>query len=283
MIPGVGYFYSGLTNQKSALSILLLSFIATSIVLVQWFIAGYGLVYASDGGSFIGTFTKAFFMNIDINTAVPYPEFAFVFFQATFACIAPALVIGGAADRGRMLPKMIFVFLWSFLVYDPIAYWCWNNKGWLHVNGVLDFAGGSPVHISSGFAALAYVLMVGQRKVKKTASGDPYSPVSVILGTLLLWFGWNGFNGGSALLANGRATAAMVATNLAASSASITWIIMDFMKKGKITSTGFCAGAISGLVVITPCSGFVGPTSAIVFPANLVYWSYRCCLLFSKW
>eukprot|EP00834_Sanchytrium_tribonematis_P000322 NODE_6_length_70510_cov_1.054395.p27 type:complete len:314 gc:universal NODE_6_length_70510_cov_1.054395:56663-55722(-) len=278
MIPGLGYFYSGLTNQKSALSILLLCYIANSIVMMQWFFAGYSLVYSENGSGFIGAFDKAFFQNIDITRVSPYPEYAFVFFQATFACITPALVIGGAADRARMFPKLIFVFIWSFIVYDPIAYWCWNANGWLFKNGVLDFAGGSPVHISSGFAALAYVLMVGQRKNKKQQSGDPYSPVSVVLGTLLLWFGWNGFNGGSALKADGRATAAIVATNLAAAAASMTWMIMDFMKKGKITSTGFCAGAISGLVAITPCAGFVSPSSAIA----IGHIGAVCCFLSGK-
>eukprot|EP00834_Sanchytrium_tribonematis_P001199 NODE_27_length_39007_cov_1.590650.p14 type:complete len:310 gc:universal NODE_27_length_39007_cov_1.590650:27156-26227(-) len=263
MIPGLGYFYSGLCNNKSALSMLLLCFVSYSIVMIQWFLFGYSFVFAADGGPMIGSFTNGAFVGLGSVVAdkTTYPDYAFVFFQSTFAGISPALVIGATAERARLLPKMVFIFLWSIFVYDFIAYWVWNPNGWLNLNGSLDFAGGSPVHISSGAAALAYALVIGKRKNQEFL---PNSPANVILGTLFLWFGWNGFNGGSAAGANGRAAAAIITTNLAASSASLTWMIIDYYKTGKFSAISFCCGAVAGLVAITPGSGFVSPGSSIL-------------------
>ena len=264
MIPGLGYFYAGMANSKSALSMLLLCFVSYSIVMVQWFLFGYSLVFATDGGPFIGTFNEGVFLKM--NSQQPtngtlYPDYAYAFFQSTFAGISPALVVGATAERARFLPKMIFIFLWSTFVYDFIAYWSWGTNGWLKSHGSLDFAGGSPVHISSGAAALACALILGKRQVQTIV---PHSPSHVILGTLLLWFGWNGFNGGSAAAANGRAAAATIATNLAASSGSLTWMIIDYVRSGKFSAIAFCSGAVAGLVAITPASGFVSPGSSII-------------------
>ena len=277
MIPGLGYFYSGMANNKSALSMLLLCFVSYSIVLIQWFLFGYSLVFASDGGPFIGSFTLGAFTGMTSTTpeGALIPDFAYAFYQSTFAGIAPALVIGATAERARLLPKMIFIFLWSTFVYDFIAYWTWGKYGWLLVNGSLDFAGGSPVHIASGAAALAYSLIVGKRKNQTL---EPHSPSNVILGTLFLWFGWNGFNGGSSGGANGRAAAAIIATNLAAASGSLTWMIIDYVKTGKFSAISFCSGAIAGLVSITPGSGYVSPISAIIIGVI----GSTCCHLASK-
>lgn len=181
---------------------------------------------------------------------------------------SPALAIGAAADRGRMLPCIVFIFIWATIVYDPIAYWTWNANGWTFILGGLDFAGGTPVHISSGAAALAYSLMLGKRTGYDKNAGLPYRPhnvTHVVLGTVFLWVGWFGFNGGSALGANMRAVMACIVTNLAASVAGITWCLLDYRLEKKWSTVGFCSGAIAGLVAITPASGFVPAWSAVIF------------------
>jgi ammonium transporter, Amt family len=180
----------------------------------------------------------------------------------------PALAIGAIADRGRMLPAIVFIFVWGTIVYDPIAYWTWNANGWLFDLGSLDFAGGTPVHISSGAAALAYSLMLGKRTGYGKVNGLPFRPhnvTHVVLGTVFLWVGWFGFNGGSALASNLRAVMACLVTNLAASMGGITWVLLDYRLEQKWSTIGFCSGAISGLVAITPGSGFVTPWAAVVF------------------
>eukprot|EP00835_Amoeboradix_gromovi_P003119 NODE_195_length_15388_cov_0.563926.p4 type:complete len:310 gc:universal NODE_195_length_15388_cov_0.563926:10210-11139(+) len=277
MIPGLGYFYSGMANTKSALSMLLLCFVSYSIVMIQWFLFGYSLVFSTDSGPFIGSFTNGVFVNMTSQTTDPalFPDFAYAFYQSTFAGISPALVIGATAERARLLPKMLFIFLWSTFVYDFIAYWSWGKNGWLKTNGSLDFAGGSPVHIASGAAALAYAIIIGRRKNQALVA---HSASNVILGTLFLWFGWNGFNGGSASAANGRAAAAIIATNLAASSGSLTWMIIDYVKRGKFSAISFCSGAVAGLVAVTPASGFVSPGSSILIGVI----GASCCWLASK-
>ena len=266
MIPGLGYFYSGLSSAKSSLSVLLLCFLSYSIVLIQWFVFGYSLVYASDSNNaFIGSFNLSAFSQMEIlseDSAVVF-DYVFAIYQSTFAGITPALVLGAGAERTRLLPKIVFILLWTTIVYDPIAYWCWNPLGWLRVNGVLDFAGGSPVHVASGSAALAFTLLVSRNHKSKTAS-VANSPANVLLGTLLLWFGWNGFNGGSALRANARASAAIVATNLCAASSSLTWVCWQFYFTKKLSAIAFCSGAVTGLVIITPAAGFVAPHYAIL-------------------
>ena len=258
MIPGLGYFYSGLTSSKAALSILLLCFLTYSIVLMQWFMFGYSLVFSTNGGSFIGTLYNGGFANLNSSSVdVIYPDYAFAFFQSTFAGITPALVVGAGAENARLLPKIVFIFIWTTLVYDFIAYWNWNPNGWLNAGGSLDFAGGSPVHIASGSAALAFTLMLGKtrRKTKSVA----HSPANVLLGTLFLWFGWNGFNGGSALSSGARASAAIMATNLGAAGGSLAWMILTYLRTKKFSAIGFCCGAVAGLVAVTPAAGYVNP------------------------
>jgi Amt family ammonium transporter len=180
----------------------------------------------------------------------------------------PALAIGAAADRGRMLPCVVFMFVWSTVIYDPIACWTWNPAGWTFKMGGLDFAGGTPVHISSGAAALAYSIMLGKRSGYNDTHGLPYRPHNVthiVLGTVFLWVGWFGFNGGSALAANMRAVMACVVTHIAASVGGVTWVLLDYRLDKKWSTVGFCSGAVSGLVAITPASGFVPAWSAVIF------------------
>lgn len=190
------------------------------------------------------------------------PDIVFAIYQCMFAALTPALAIGSAAERARLLPMIVFIFIWSTVVYDPIACWTWNPNGWSARLGGLDFAGGTPVHISSGFASLAYALILGRRQGAQDEF-KPHNMSNVVLGTALLWFGWFGFNGGSALAANMRAAMACVVTNLAAAVGAITWLVMDYRLERKFSALGFCSGAVAGLVAITPASGFVGPAPAV--------------------
>ncbi|KAG5997684.1 hypothetical protein E4U54_002326 [Claviceps lovelessii] len=271
MIPGVGFFYSGLARRKSALQLILLSMIAVGVVGFQWFFWGYSLVFSrgTGGNGFIGDLSQFGLMKTlgEPNGSTNIPDILFCLYQGMFASITPALAIGAVADRGRILPAMIFIFLFATIVYCPIAYWTWNPNGWLFKLGAIDFAGGGPVHICSGLASLSYSIMLGKRHGYSTTHGLPYRPHSVtnvILGTVFLWVGWFGFNGGSALTMNLRAIMACYVTNLAACCAGITWMVLDFRLEKKWSTIGFCSGAVSGLVVITPAAGFVTPWAAVV-------------------
>lgn len=231
----------------------------------KWFLFGYSLAFSKTGGKLIGNFENAFLRGVLDQPSVgnpKIPDLVFMIFQCMFAALTPALAIGAAAERGRIVPTLVFIFLWSTFVYDFIACWTWSANGWSAVMGGLDFAGGTPVHISSGAAALAYALVLGKR------SGDqkdfrPHSMSNVVIGTCFIWFGWFGFNGGSALSANLRAAMACVVTNLAASTAGLTWVLLDYRHDRKLSVLGFCSGAVAGLVAITPASGFVSPASSV--------------------
>ncbi|KAI0470765.1 ammonium transporter [Xylariaceae sp. FL0804] len=272
MIPGVGFFYSGLARRKSALSLILLSMLSVAVVEFQWFFWGYSLAFSHTGSSsFIGDLGNFGLMKTLAQPSVgstAVPDLLFCLYQGMFAAITPALAIGAAVDRARVLPCVVFIFVWSTVVYDPIAYWTWNAGGWSFKMGGLDFAGGTPVHISSGAAALAFTIMLGRRTGYARAAGLPYRPhnvVNVVLGTVFLWVGWFGFNGGSALAANLRAVMACVVTHLAASVGAVTWILLDYRLERKWSVVGFCSGAVAGLVAITPASGFVTPWAAVIF------------------
>lgn len=252
MVPGVGFFYSGLARRKSALSLIWLSMMSIAVVSFQWFFWGYSLTFSHTGDSgFIGDLSNFGLMNVLAQPSVgssKVPDLLFCLYQGMFAAITPALAIGAVADRGRMLPALVFIFIWSTIVYDPIAYWTWNPNGWSYKLGGLDFAGGTPVHISSGAAALAYSLMLGKRIGYDKNHGLPYRPhnvTHVVLGTVFLWVGWFGFNGGSALAANLRAVMACIVTNLAACVGGITWCLMDYRLERKWSAVGFCSGAIA--------------------------------------
>nr|AGO45860.1 ammonium transporter 1 [Geosiphon pyriformis] len=269
MIPGAGYFYSGMAHRKNALSLILLCMVSVAVVTVQWFFFGYSLAFSKSGNKLIGGFRKALFLNLEKED--PYPntnisESTFAIYQLMFAAITPALAIGSTAERARIFPTIVFIFLWTTLVYDPIAFWVWSEHGWAHDLGSLDFAGGTPVHMASGAAALAYALVLKKRMIEsEEGEPKPNNVTNIILGTIMLWFGWFGFNGGSALGANPRATNAIIVTNLSASIGGITWMLWDYRLEGKFSALGFCSGAISGLVAITPASGYVSPPSAIAF------------------
>ncbi|KAI0428678.1 ammonium transporter [Xylaria sp. FL1042] len=271
MIPGVGFFYSGLARRKSALSLIMLAMLSVAVVDFQWFFWGYSLAFSHTGSAYIGDLSNFGLMKTLAQPSVgstKIPDLLFCLYQGMFAAITPALAIGAAVDRARILPCIVFIFIWSTIVYDPIAYWTWNANGWSFILGGLDFAGGTPVHISSGAAALAFSIMLGKRSGYAKSSGLPYRPHNVthiVLGTVFLWVGWFGFNGGSALAANLRAVMACIVTHLAASVGGITWVLLDYRLERKWSVVGFCSGAISGLVAITPASGFVTPWAAVIF------------------
>ncbi|KAK0562592.1 hypothetical protein OC861_005241 [Tilletia horrida] len=277
MIPGLGFFYAGLLRQKSALSMLWVSMTVMSVVLFEWFFWGYSLAFSSGANAFIGDLRYFGLQNVDImyagwDTATPIattvPALLYCIYQAMFAAITPVIACGAFADRARLGPVLIFAFCWATIVYNPIANWTWNvGRGWSNVLGGLDFAGGTPVHISSGTAALAISIFLGRRKGygTETLAYRPSNVAHVVIGTALLWFGWNGFNGGSAIGANLRAVQAMMVTNVATAVGGLTWMFWDWRLERKWSVVGFCSGAISGLVAITPASGYVGTPASVAF------------------
>ncbi|GAA5795875.1 ammonium transporter AmtB-like domain-containing protein [Helicostylum pulchrum] len=268
MIPGVGYFYSGMARRKNALSLIMCCVLSLVVVSVQWFIFGYSLTFSKTSTAFLGNMDNAFLrgvLNEPSMGSSAIPDLVFCIFQCMFAALTPALAIGSAAERARILPMIIFIFIWTTVVYDPVAFWVWNTNGWSFKLGGLDFAGGTPVHITSGFASLAYAIVLGRREGHdhKKEEFKPHNMSNVVLGTALLWFGWFGFNGGSALSGNLRAAMACVVTNLAASIGAITWMAIDYRIERKFSALGFCSGAVAGLVAITPAAGYVGPGPAV--------------------
>lgn len=271
MIPGLGYLYSGLVRRKNALSLLFLTVVSLAITSFQWWFWGYSLVFSETGGSFFGNLRNFCFMKV-MGRAIPeannkLPELVFATYEMMFACLVPAIVLGAACERSRVLPAMVWVFCWTTLVYDPLAHWIWSSNGWAYKWGVLDYAGGVPVEIASGIGGLAYSYFIGKRRGYGTERilYKPHNVGHVILGTILLWVGWIGFNGGSTFAANLKAALATFNTNLAGSVGGLVWMFMDFRLERKWSVVGFCTGAIAGLVAITPAAGFVGtPAAALI-------------------
>lgn len=270
MIPGVGFFYSGLLRRKNALSMIFTSLASIAVVGFQWFFWGFSLAFAEDASPYIGTLKYFGLKGVLEQPSIGstrIPSLLFMLYQGAFAAITAALAVGAIAERGRLGPILVFIFIWTTIVYDPVACWTWNANGWSFVLGGLDFAGGTPVHIVSGTAALAISIFLGKRRGYGTErlAYKPHNTTYVVLGTVFLWFGWFGFNGGSALAANLRAVQACVVTNIAASVGGITWMLLDYRIERKWSAVGFCSGAISGLVCITPASGYVGAPAAVLF------------------
>ncbi|KAK8847538.1 hypothetical protein IAR55_005396 [Kwoniella newhampshirensis] len=268
MIPGVGLFYSGLLRRKNALSMIFLSVAGVAVGSFQWFFWGYSLAFSDTGSKFIGNLDYFCLKGVLAQPSVGstrIPALVFCVYQCMFCLITGVLAIGGFAERSKIGPVMVFLFCWLTLVYCPIANWTWNANGWSFIMGGLDFAGGTPVHISSGTAAFAISVYLGKRRGYGTErlAYKPHNTAFVILGTVFLWFGWFGFNGGSALSANLRAVQACIVTNLAASVGGLTWMLLDWRLERKYSAVGFCSGAISGLVGITPAAGYVGAPAAV--------------------
>ncbi len=273
MTPGLALFYGGMVRGKNVLSSMMHSFVAMGIISLQWVLLGYSLAFGPDHGGIIGDLH--WFGLRHMLTLQPLigaeghqiPHYLFVLYQGMFAIITPALISGAMAERMKFKAYVIFILLWATLVYDPICHWVWNPGGWLFKLGALDFAGGTVVHMSSGFTALVIALMLGRRKGFPDEPLLPHSLPLCLIGTGLLWFGWMGFNPGSALQINEQAIVAFMSTNAAAASAAITWMMLDWIGFKKPTALGTASGAVAGLVAITPAAGYVGPLSAIIIGA----------------
>jgi ammonium transporter, Amt family len=270
MTPALGFFYGGLVRRKNVLSTLMHSFFALCVISVQWVLWGYTLAFGPDWHHVIGSFAWLGFNGVG---AAPYPDYAptiphaaYAVFQMMFAVITPALITGAFAERKRFAAFAIFTVLWATFVYDPIAHWVWGHGGWLANLGALDFAGGTVVHLSSGVAALVCAWVLGPR----ITHGDPQEPhdrTMMLLGASLVWFGWFGFNAGSALGANGLAARAFVNTDVAAGMGALAWMTLAWWRNGAPTVVAAAAGAVAGLVAITPAAGFVTPPAAILIGA----------------
>jgi Amt family ammonium transporter len=272
-IPGLALFYGGMVRKKNVLATLMQSFAITAVVTLLWWFIGYSLAF-TPGSQWLGG-TSRFLMNgmtfmKDANKltvshlALTIPETVYAMFQLTFAIITPALIAGAFADRMKFSAMLIFMSVWSLVVYAPIAHWVWEPSGWLAVKGVLDYAGGTVVHINAGIAGLASCLVLGKRVGYGREPMAPHNLVLTLTGASLLWVGWFGFNAGSATAADGRAGMAMAATQIATASAALGWMFTEWFTKGKPSVLGVASGAVAGLVAITPASGFVGPTPAVV-------------------
>ncbi|BGP26862.1 ammonium transmembrane transporter [Rhodotorula toruloides] len=272
MAPGVGFLYSGLLRRKNALSMLFLAMAVYSLITIEWFFWGYSLAFSETGSKFIGNLRHFGLMNVldaPSQGSSKIPALLFAFYQSMFAALTPVIAIGGVAERARLLPVLVVSFLWATIVYNPVACWTWNPTGWGYINGVLDFAGGGPVHITSGTASLIWSLYLGRRRGYGTAklAYRPHSVSHVILGTTLIWFGWFGFNGGSEVAMNLRSIQASIVTNIAAAMGGLTWMIMDFIYTRKWSAVSLCSGILAGLVGITPAAGFVGSPAALAIGA----------------
>ena len=282
MTPGLAFFYGGMVRSKNVLGMLMQNFFCMGIVSVLWALAVFSLAFGKDAGGVIGNLDFAGLRHLaDAATTIPgyagefalsVPPLAFVAFQLMFAIITPALITGAIADRMKFAAWALFVGLWLVLVYAPVAHWVFSPQGWLFKRGALDFAGGTVVHINAGIAALAVVLVLGKRRGWPGEAMAPHSLPLTLLGTGILWFGWFGFNAGSALGANGLAAQALVNTHMAAAAALLGWLLIERVKGGHATTLGAASGAVAGLVAITPCAGFVNTMSAIVigFVAGVV-------------
>ncbi len=271
MTPAVGFFYGGMIRKKNILSILTQSFVIISLVSIQWVLVGYSLAFGPDIGGVIGSLSLFGLKGVGMGPNADYgstiPELAFMIFQAMFAIITPALIIGAFADRMKFTTFIAFILLWTTLVYDPIAHWVWGVGGWIRELGALDFAGGTVVHISAGVSALAAALIIGRRIGLNGDGIRPHDITMTVLGASILWFGWFGFNAGSALGAGGLAAQAFVVTNTAAAAAALSWMLVSWVHAKKPSSLGIVTGAVCGLVAITPASGFVSPLAAILIGA----------------
>jgi len=268
MTPGLALFYGGMARSKNVLSTIMQSFFIIGLISVQWVLFGYSLAFGPDINHFIGSL--AWFGLNDVGQlanadyAATIPHLAFMIFQGMFAVITPALITGSFAERMRFPAFAVFILLWATFVYDPLAHWVWGVDGWMRNLGILDFAGGTVVHISSGISGLVIALMIGKRKGYGSEIMLPHNLPMTVIGASLLWFGWFGFNAGSALSANGLAASAFVVTHIAAAAATVSWVLVEWLYHGKPTILGAASGCVAGLVAITPASGFVSVLPAVI-------------------
>jgi Amt family ammonium transporter len=284
--PGLALFYGGMVRQKNALGTLMQSFIIMALISIQWVLWGYTLAFGPDRGGIIGGLDWLGLRGVGGEPFDAYsktiPHQVFMLFQMMFAIITPALITGAFAERKKFSAFILFTLLWATFVYDPLAHWVWGDGGWLKKLGALDFAGGTVVHISSGVSALVCAIMIGRRRGYGHQPMQPHNLPMTVMGAGLLWFGWFGFNAGSALEANALAASAFLATNTGAAAAALGWMFTEWATRGKPTVLGAASGAVAGLVAITPASGFVGPVASIIIGAVAGVVCYAACNFKSK-
>src|SRR5829696_1020887 len=286
MTPALAFFYGGMVRKKNVLSTLNLSFITIGLISLQWILFGYSLAFGDSQGGLIGNLKYVGLLGVgsepNPELAGTIPHLAFVAYQMMFAVITPALITGAFVERVRFKTFLVFTVLWATLVYDPVAHWVWGVGGILRSMGALDFAGGTVVHITAGFSALAFAIVLGKRKWFGHAPLEPNNIPFTVLGAGPLWMGWFGFNGGSALAANGLAVNALVTTNTAAAAAAVVWMFLSW-RDNKPSVLGIVTGAVVGLVAITPAAGFVTPLSAIIIGGLAAPISFYAIRLRQKW
>ncbi|MEE8575589.1 MAG: ammonium transporter [Thermodesulfobacteriota bacterium] len=266
MIPGLGFFYAGMTRSKNVLATIMHSFFILCLISVQWVLWGYTLSFGADVSGIVGGLNFFGLNGVGMEANGTVPHYAFMIFQGMFAVITVALITGAFAERIKFSAFVLFSLLWATFIYDPLCHWVWGG-GWIGEMGALDFAGGTVVHISSGVSALVAAIVIGKRKGFPRTAMPPHNLPLTVIGTALLWFGWFGFNGGSALAADGVGALAFVTTNSAAAAAALSWTFVEWLTRGKPTVLGAVSGAVAGLVAITPGAGFVGPVSALIIGA----------------
>ncbi|MDD4179753.1 MAG: ammonium transporter [Candidatus Margulisbacteria bacterium] len=285
MTPAVGFFYGGMVRKKSLLSTIMMCFAALFLISIEWVLFGYTMAFGPSKAGLIGGLKYLGLLGVgqapDPAYAATIPALAFMLFQAAFAIVTPSLIVGAFVERIKFGAFLIFIGLWSVFVYNPVAHWVWGVGGWLRMFGALDFAGGTVVHVTAGFSALAIALVIGKRIGYGKDNMEPSNIPLVVLGAVLLWFGWFGFNGGSALAANGLAVSAMVVTNTAAAAAALVWMLLSWLHR-RPSVLGVATGAVVGLVAITPASGFVDPLSAMAIGGIAAVISYYMIVLRMK-
>jgi Amt family ammonium transporter len=285
MTPGLAFFYGGLVRERNAINTMKMSFVALGVIALEWALVGYSMAFRP-GDGLLGDLGWAGLEGVgeqpNATYAATVPHLVFMAFQMMFAIITPALISGAVVGRMKFRAYALFILAWSLVVYNPLARWVWGAGGWIRELGVLDFAGGTVVHVSAGVSALVAALILGPRRRERRSADGPHNVPFVILGASLLWFGWFGFNAGSALAANGLAALAVVTTMLGASSAVTTWMLIDLVRGRKPTAVGGAIAAVVGLVAITPGAGFVTPGSAILIGSIATFVSYFGCELFKR-
>jgi len=284
--PGLALFYGGMVRERNALGTIMQSFIILCLISVQWVLWGYSLAFGPDKGHLIGGLEWLGLSGVGLEPNADYaatiPHQAFMIFQAMFAVITVALITGSFAERMKFSSFLVFSLLWATFIYDPLAHWVWAVGGWIRNLGALDFAGGTVVHISSGVSALACAIVLGKRRGYGKEHMAPHNLPMTVLGASLLWFGWFGFNAGSAVASGALATSAFVVTNTATAAAALAWMVAEWMYRGKPTVLGAASGAVAGLVAITPASGFVGPLSSIVIGVGAGVFCYTAVIVKSR-
>lgn len=271
MTPGLALFYGGMVRRKNVLGTLMQSFIVLAVITLEWVLWGYSMAFGPDRWGLIGGLDWFALTGVGVTPSPDYastvPHQAFMVFQCMFAVITPALITGAFAERMRFSAFLLFVLAWATFVYNPLCHWVWGVGGWMGAMGALDFAGGTVVHISSGVSALAAALFIGRRLGWGSTAFIPHNLPMTVTGAAILWFGWFGFNAGSALACNGLAAGAFVVTHAASAAAAVAWMVVEWIHRGKPTILGVASGAVAGLVAITPASGFVGVASSLVIGA----------------